>query len=126
MNVHFLEASRRALVACLAAAAAVAAVSAVGQTTAAAGEYPFGPDVRGFSPDGAMEPGTIPAARPGLPQQESRGARGPLRTDELQQPRSDPSIRDTDPLTMNGLWEQHMGDVVTHPGGIPINPQQQQ
>jgi hypothetical protein len=58
--------------------------------------------------------GTIPAERPGLPQMQDQGtigAQGPMRFDETH--RTDPSIRDTDPLTQNGVWEQHFGNVVT-------------
>lgn len=59
------------------------------------------------------EPGTIPAARPGLPQIQ-RGAEGPLRTDEHLR-KADPSIRDTHPLTVNGLWETLPGNVIARP-----------
>jgi hypothetical protein len=61
----------------------------------------------------ASEPGTIPAARPGLPQMQ-RGAEGPLRTDEHLR-KADPSIRDTNPLTVNGLWETLPGNVIAQP-----------
>lgn len=61
----------------------------------------------------ASEPGTIPAARPGLPQIQ-RGAEGPLRTDEHLR-KADPSIRDTHPLTVNGLWETLPGNSIAQP-----------
>lgn len=60
----------------------------------------------------ANEPGTIPAARPGLPQLR-RGAEGPLRG-EIEH-KADPSVRDTNPLTVNGLWETLPGNVIARP-----------
>lgn len=61
------------------------------------------------------EAGTIPAARPGLPQQPPSGAAGPIREDYMVRPDGDPSIRDSNPLTINGLWETQPGNRVTKP-----------
>lgn len=66
-----------------------------------------------------MEARTILPERPGLPGQTPAGAQGPLRSDaELA---SDPSIRDSNPDTMNGVWEQLSGNRV-----VSSNPQKQQ
>lgn len=67
--------------------------------------------------DGAVsgEAGTIPAARPEPPELQ-RGAAGPTRSDLLSRSSSDPSIRDQNPLTTNGLWETLPGNRVTETG----------
>lgn len=62
----------------------------------------------------SSEAGTIPAARPGLPE-ISRGVEGPIRSEDQSRSRGDPSIRDSNPLTVNGLWETHPGNIVTTP-----------
>lgn len=70
-------------------------------------------------------PGTIQWGPPGAPQQEQSpsGAQGPVRTDTGLS--SDPSIRDTDPLTANGPWEQLSGDRVVNPAVQQQQPQEQ-
>jgi hypothetical protein len=70
----------------------------------------------------SMEAGTIPAAPPGLPEQGTSGAQGPLRSDTGLA--SDPSIRDPDPATQNGVWEQLPGNRVVRSN--PEARQQQQ
>lgn len=60
------------------------------------------------------EVGTIPAARQGPPSQAPRGAEGPIRSD-IRGQAGDPSIRDANPLTVNGLWETLPGNVVRKP-----------
>ncbi len=61
-----------------------------------------------------IENGTMPDGPPGLPQAE-RGAAGPLRTDAMNEPRTDPAIRDENPLTKNGLWETLPGNRIARP-----------
>ena len=62
-----------------------------------------------------MEEGTIPAARP-EPTQSSLGAEGPIREDASDKQGTDPSIRDTNPLTVDGLWVILPGNRVVRPG----------
>jgi len=108
-NPSFLKSGRCAL---LFAAAGLAPL-VVGQVNAApAGSAKNTEDARVASASGAVEDGTIPAARPGLPQ-IPRGAQGPIRSDTRS---SDPSIRDSNPLTLNGLWETLPGNRVSRPG----------
>jgi hypothetical protein len=96
----------------LVVASATVAPIAIGQTGAAAGSARVsGLDTVMAQESGAVVDGTIPAARPGLPELQ-RGAQGPIRPDALSESRTDPSVRDTDPLTMNGLWETKPGNVV--------------
>lgn len=109
MKNFLLLKSGRALVVAFAAIAPVVA----GQVSAA----PDNASTKGVSSSssrdsGVVESGTIPQARPGLPQL-SRGAEGPIRSD--MRVSSDPSIRDKNPLTVNGLWE-------TLPGGRVATP----
>jgi hypothetical protein len=73
---------------------------------------------------GAVVNGTIPAAPPGLPEQAPSGAQGPARADTGLA--SDPSVRDTDPQTVNGLWEMHPGNRVTRSTPNAQAQQQQQ
>lgn len=94
---------RAALVAC-----AILAPFAAGQVGAApAGANPSDNSV-------SSEAGTIPAARQ-LPPQSSRGAEGPIRSDPRNQAYSDPSLRDSNLLTVNGLWETLPGNRVAKP-----------
>lgn len=101
------------------AGAALAAV-AVGQVDAAPAREQAATEA-GAMDEGMLsetsEPGTIPAARPGLPKM-LRGAQGPMRSgDEGQrQVSTDPAIRDTNPLTVNGLWETMPGNSIVRPG----------
>ncbi len=62
-----------------------------------------------------MVGGTIPWGPPGVPQleQNAPGPQGPVRADTGLA--GGPSIRDTDPLTMNGPWEQLPGDRIYNP-----------
>jgi hypothetical protein len=62
----------------------------------------------------STDAGTIPWGPPGLPERAPAGAQGPVHFDPGLN--SDPSIRDTDPLTMNGLWELLPGDRIVKPG----------
>ena len=90
----------------------------VALTPLAAGQLYAAPDFSKASGDNArimLETGTIPAARQ-LPPQSSRGAEGPIRSDNQRQAGSDPSIRDSNPLTFNGLWETLPGNQVRRPG----------
>jgi hypothetical protein len=89
------------------------------QPNAAAGEAPGAAGGPGAGSPDPMEAGTIPAAPPGLPEQDMSGAQGPLRLDTGLA--SDPSIRDTDPATQNGVWEQLPGNRV-----VSSNPQARQ
>lgn len=63
----------------------------------------------------SIEEGTIPAARP-IPPQSYLGAEGPVRSDTPDTRSTDPSIRDTNPLTVNGLWVTLPGNRVVRPG----------
>jgi hypothetical protein len=67
-----------------------------------------GDDSANDSPDG----GTIQWGPPGPPEQAPAGAQGPVRSDTGLS--SDPSIRDTDPLTANGPWEQLPGNRIVN------------
>ena len=69
-------------------------------------------DSIGFG-SGEVVAGTMPAAPPGLP---PRGLQGPIRADPRPDTRTDPSIRDTNPLTANGLWETQPGNAISQPG----------
>jgi hypothetical protein len=100
-------------------ALAVAALTATTLTQAVAADTSMRKDagasnaaMRSSASSEASEPGTIPAARPGLPQL-SRGAEGPLRADSS--PKADPALRDTNPLTANGLWETLPGNTIGRP-----------
>lgn len=96
-----LNSGRRALaVACLAITPFVGQVNAAPDNSA-----------MGSRESGAVESGTIPQARPGLPQL-SRGAEGPVRLDMRATVSTDPSVRDSNPLTMNGLWEMRPGNEI--------------
>lgn len=94
-------------------ALAAMAVHAAAAPADAQADKPGSAAMRTSPANGASEPGTIPAARPGLPQIQ-RGAEGPLRSDE-QSRKADPSIRDTHPLTVNGLWETMPGNGIARP-----------
>jgi hypothetical protein len=63
----------------------------------------------------SIEEGTIPAARP-IPPQSPLGVEGRIRSDTPNRPGADPSIRDTNPLTVNGLWVTLPGNRVVRPG----------
>lgn len=74
----------------------------------------------GTEDSSVSEAGTIPAARPGLPQlPEERGAQGPIRSET--RPTADPSIRPFlgGPDIRNGLWETLAGNQVVRPGAGP-------
>lgn len=109
----FPDSGRRALVAALAALAPLA----VAQMNAAPANTNPGADqeARAWGDSVATETGTIPAARPGLPQ-IPRGAEGPLRSEAGRIASSDPSLRDSNPLTANGLWESVPGNRIVRPG----------
>jgi len=62
---------------------------------------------------GEVVGGTIPAARPGLP---PRGLLGAIRAESRLATSTDPAIRDTNPLTANGLWETGPGNAISQPG----------
>ena len=111
-NVMFHSSVRNALLAVAALASVSAAVIAAPPPTYTPGNAPNAAMSRDTAAD---EAGTIPAARPGLPQQNPRGAEGPIREGYTDRPRSDASIRDTNPLTMHGLWETKPGNQVTKP-----------
>lgn len=100
----------RVLVAMALAATVVAPVAAA-PADSQMGKDQRAATMRSDAKSEANEPGTIPAARPGLPQL-SRGAEGPLRTDTT---KADPSLRDTNPLTANGLWETLPGNAIARP-----------
>lgn len=103
-----LTSGRRMLVLAFAAIAPVV----VGQVSAAPDTKDINSSSSGVS--GRVVDGTIPQARPGLPQL-AVGAEGPIRSD-MRTTSTDPSIRDSNPLTMNGLWEMLPGDkIATHP-----------
>lgn len=77
-------------------------------------------DEASTSRDSAVnEADTLPATRPEQPQlsPDAQGAQGPLRSgsDQHEPYRTDPAIRDTNPLTVNGLWETLPGNVVVRP-----------
>ncbi|MFZ2853972.1 MAG: hypothetical protein WAZ34_07660 [Rhodocyclaceae bacterium] len=94
-------------------ALAALAVHAQAAPTDTRTDRPEGTAMRTGTTSDVSEPGTIPAARPGLPQIQ-RGAEGPLRGDEYSR-KADPSIRDTHPLTVNGLWETQPGNRIAPP-----------
>ena len=111
-NVMFHSSVRNTLLVVAALASVSAAVIAAPPSTYAPGNAPDSTMSRDTAAD---EAGTIPAARPGLPQQNSRGAQGSIREGYPAQPGSDASIRDSNPLTMHGLWETKPGNLVTKP-----------
>lgn len=63
------------------------------------------------------EEGTIPAARPEPPYQgaDTLGPQGPVRSEAMPQSGTDPSIRDQNPLTVDGLWETLPGNAIATP-----------
>jgi len=108
-SLAFLKSGSSALI----VACAALAPFVVGQAGAAPAEQ--APVWRSaMSSEANTEVGTIPAARQGLPQQNPRGAEGPIRSDNRGQG-GNPSIRDSNPLTVNGLWETMPGNVVSRP-----------
>jgi len=111
-NLTFLNSYRSALVMTFAVLALIplGQVNAAPNSTGSSGDEARLSRDTGYAEVGT-EVGTIPAARPGLPQ-KTVGAEGPLRTDKRG---SDPSVRDTNPLTVNGLWETQPGNLVTKP-----------
>ena len=113
-SLAFLKSGSSALI----VACAALAPFVVGQAGAAPASGKAGgeqaPVWRTMSSEANTEVGTIPAARQGLPQQNPRGAEGPIRSDSRAQG-GNPSIRDSNPLTVNGLWETMPGNVVSRP-----------
>lgn len=112
MKSVMFSTSRSALVF---ACAAVLSVAGGPVNAAPASDKNMGRDASVWRDSGATEAGTIPAARPGLPKIPV-GAEGPIRSDSMGKAGSDPSIRDHNPLTVNGLWETHPGNLVSRPG----------
>lgn len=112
-NPTFPTAARLAKVVAGTALAALAVAQVQAAPAAAQGGRQDKAAIHTGTAGDASEPGTIPAARPGLPQMP-RGAEGPLRTD-APQTKADPSLRDSHPLTVNGLWETLPGNVIAKP-----------
>ena len=111
-KLTFIGPARSALI----ATSVILASLAFGQMNgASSGAYPGNDGSRAWRDADSLEAGTIPAARPGLPQRSSRGAQGPIRSDAPGYAHTDPSIRDNNPLTVNGLWETLPGNRITSP-----------
>lgn len=117
-NLMFYPSVRNALLVAVAALVSVPAeVIAATPSSASTPTYSSGNAINTATSRDTVadEAGTIPAARPGLPQQNPRGAEGPIREGYTARSGSDASLRDSNPLTMHGLWETKPGNVVTKP-----------